>query len=97
MNFRTRLAKTDLDVLKAVPEKRIKQDFAEIISESEVPNDWGGEQFDLRSIVIFIEGQRLRTAIAFKGAARFRPMTIASLGKNGDQIDRLVRQPPVGF
>lgn len=65
--------------------------FAEIISESEVPNDWGGEQFDLWSTVISVEGQRLRTAIAFKGPARFRPMTIASLGKNGDQIDRLAQ------
>lgn len=91
VNFRLRLAKTDLDVLKLIPEKKIKQAFAEIISESEVPNDWGGEQFDLWSTVIAVEGQRLRTAIAFKGPARFRPMTIASLGKNGDQIDRLAQ------
>lgn len=90
-NFRLRLAKADLDVLKLVPEKKIKQAFAEIISESEVPNDWGGEQFDLWSTVISVEGQRLRTAIAFKGPSRFRPMTIASLGKNGDQIDRLAQ------
>lgn len=91
VNFRLRLAKADLDVLKAVPEKKIKRAFAEIISESEVPNDWGGEQFDLWSTVISVEGQRLRAAIAFKGPSRFRPMTIASLGKNGDQIDRLAQ------
>jgi hypothetical protein len=91
VNFRTRLAKADLDALKVVPEKRIKQVFAEIISESEVPNDWGGEQFDLWSTVISVEGQRLRAAIAFKGPSRFHPMTIASLGKNGDQIDRLAQ------
>jgi hypothetical protein len=54
-----------------------------------VPNDWCGEQFDLWSTVISVEGQRLRAAIAFRGPSRFRPMTIASLGKNGDQIDRL--------
>jgi hypothetical protein len=42
VNFRLRLAKADLDVLKAVPEKKIKRAFAEIISESVVPNDWGG-------------------------------------------------------
>lgn len=91
VNFRPRLAKADLDVLKAVPEKKIKQAFAEIIGESEVPKDWGGEQFDLRTTVMSVEGQRLRAAIAFKGPARFRPMTIASLGKNGDQIDRLAQ------
>jgi hypothetical protein len=84
-------AKADLDVLKAVPEKKIKQAFAEIISESEVPKDWGGEQFDLWTTVMSVEGQRLRAAIALKGPARFRPMTIASLGKNGDQIDRLAQ------
>jgi hypothetical protein len=89
--FPARLAKADLDVLKALPEKKIKQAFAKIISESEVPNDWGGEQFDLWSTVISVEGQRLRAAFAFKGPSRFRPMTIASLGKNGDQIDRLAQ------
>jgi hypothetical protein len=81
VDFRTRLAKADLDVLKAEPEKGIKQAVAEIISESEVPNDWRGEQFDLWSTVISVEGQRLRTAIAFKGPSKFRPMTIASLGR----------------
>lgn len=33
----------------------------------------------------------MRAAIAFKGPAEFHPMTIATLGKNGDQIDRLAQ------
>lgn len=91
VNFQARLARADLDMLKDIPEKKIKQAFAEIFSEPEVPNDWGGEQFDLWTTQISIEGRRLRAAIAFKGPSMFRPMTIGSLGKNGDQIDRLAQ------
>jgi hypothetical protein len=63
--------------------------FAEILGEPDVPKDWGGEQFDLWTTHLLVEGQPLRAAFLFKGPAEFKPMTIASLGKNGDQIDRL--------
>ncbi|MGO8864456.1 MAG: hypothetical protein ACLQRH_27320 [Acidimicrobiales bacterium] len=53
------------------------------------PKDWGGEQFDLWKTHLSVEGQPLRAAFLFKGPGEFKPMTISSLGKNGDQIDRL--------
>jgi hypothetical protein len=37
--------------------------------------------------------QRISPAFAFKGPARFHPMTLADLGKDGDQIDRLFSEP----
>lgn len=89
VNFALRLSKSHLDVLRAVPEVRIKASFAEIIGEPEVPKDWGGEQFDLFTDRMTVKGERLQAAIMFKGPAAFRPMTIADLGKNGDQISRL--------
>jgi hypothetical protein len=92
VDFALRLTRADLDVLKDIPEKDVKRAFAEIIGEPEVPNDWGGEQFDLWTTgALSVEGQQLRTAFAFKGPAEFHPMTIATLGKNGDQIDRLAQ------
>lgn len=92
VDFQRRLVKKDLEVLRDVPEESVKRAFADILSEPDVPKDWGGEQFDLWvQSMLTVEGRPLRTAIAFKGPAKFHPMTIADLGKNGDQIDRLAQ------
>jgi hypothetical protein len=89
VDFSQRMTKADLNVLKDVPESVVKAAFAEILGEPDVPKDWGGEQFDLWTTRLSVEGQPLRAAFLLKGPAEFKPMTIASLGKNGDQIDRL--------
>jgi hypothetical protein len=89
VNFTARLTKSDLDVLRGIPEEQIKRWFADLIGEPDVPKDWGGEQFDLWTSRLSMDDEPLRAAIAFKGPAAFHPMTIADLGKNGDQIDRL--------
>lgn len=91
VDFRLPLVRVDLDVLRGVPEMKVKTAFARIFAEPEVPVDWGGEQFDLWTAKVSVEGRPLRAAIAFKGPAAFKPMTIATLGKNGDQIDRLAQ------
>jgi len=86
-------SKSELAALKNVPELDIKKAFAEIIGEPVVPNDWGGEQSDLFSSYVVLDGRRVSTAFAFKGPAKFHPMTMADLGKNGDQINRLFSEP----
>lgn len=86
----------DLEVLRAIPEATIKQWFAEIVGERHVPKDWGGETSDLWTANLHIAGSEripVRAAFVFKGPAAFHPMTIADLGKNGDQIDRLFHEP----
>jgi hypothetical protein len=83
----------DLERLKAIPEQAIKTAFAEIVGELVVPNDWSGERSDLFSDRVVLNGSRISTAFAFKGPAQFRPMAMAQLGKNGDQIDRLFSEP----
>jgi hypothetical protein len=83
----------DLEPLKAIPEQAIKTAFAEIVGELVVPNDWSGERSDLFSDRVVLNGSRISTAFAFKGPAQFRPMAMAQLGKNGDQIDRLFSEP----
>jgi hypothetical protein len=88
-----RPSKTDLSLLQPIPEASIKQAFAEIIGEPSVPKDWGGERSDLFTTAVALGGKRVSTAIAFKGPAKFHPMTVADLGKNGDQIDRLFTEP----
>jgi hypothetical protein len=86
-------SKRELEHLRSIPEHKIKEAFAEIVGEPTVPKDWGGERSDLLSDRIVLDGKRIPTAFVFKGPAKFEPMTLAQLGKNGDQIDRLFTEP----
>jgi len=85
--------KKQIDMLRKISEAQVKQAFAEIINEPTVPNDWGGERSDLFTTALKLGGRRITAAFAFKGPAKFHPMTMADLGKNGDQIDRLFSEP----
>lgn len=79
----------NFEILSKIPEKDIKKYFGEILEEKNVTNDWGGEISDLYTTNMIYNGVRKRAAIIFKGPAKFHPMTIQDLGKNGDQIFRL--------
>lgn len=85
--------KAALEPLKSIPEQQVKEAFAEVIGEGTIPKDWGGEKSDLFSSSLVLNGGRVSTAFAFKGPAKFKPMTMAELGKNGDQIERLYTEP----
>ena len=92
-DYNPRFTKQSLQALKDIPEKDIKQAFAEIINEPHIPKDWGGESSDLFSSHVAIEGRQKSTAFIFKGPAEFHPMKMKDLGKNGDQICRLYDEP----
>ena len=85
--------KAVLDPLRDIPEQDIKTAFADMIGEQMVPKDWGGERSDLFSTRVRLNDKRISTAFAFKGKSKFHPMTMADLGKNGDQIPRLFSEP----
>jgi hypothetical protein len=87
------VSSSDLGKLRNLPEQAVKQAFADIIGEPVVPHDWGGERSDLWTARLRIGGIYWSAAFLFKGPAKFAPMTIAMLGKNGDQIDRLASEP----
>ena len=83
----------NLNELKYCSEKKIKEWFAEIIFETDIQKDWGGEKSDLFTTHIHLDGERRCAAFIFKGPSSFHPMTIKDLGKNGDQIVRLFEEP----
>ncbi|MFB9843894.1 hypothetical protein [Mucilaginibacter ginsenosidivorans] len=83
----------DININKTIPEKKIKQYLAEIIAESGVDKDWGGEQSDLFTTHLHVDGQQLRAAFVLKGPSKFHKMQVKDLGKNGDQIARLFDEP----
>lgn len=83
----------ELKRLLEIPENEIKSAFAAIIGEPFIPKDWGGEMSDLVSTQLRIYGQQVAAAFAFKGPAKAKKLTMADLGKNGDQISRLYSEP----
>lgn len=83
----------DINFNKKHRESTIKKWFGEIIHENNIPKDWGGEKSDLFCDHIHIGGKRYNAAFLFKGPAKFEPMTVKQLGKNGDQIVRLYDEP----
>lgn len=79
--------------LKDFPERTIKDLIGRLLGEVEVPRDWGGEESDLFSANLKVDGLRRTGAFLLKGPAAFHPMTMADCGKNGDQIYRLFNIP----
>lgn len=86
-------SRRDLEALRAVPERQVKEWLAEIIGEGRIPKDWGGEQSDLYTSRLVVDGEPVAAAFLLKGPAQFRAMTVKALGKNGDQIERLYQEP----
>jgi len=83
----------DLKLNESISEEKIKHEIAEIINENNVPKDWGGENSDLFTNHIHINGKRYNAAFLLKGPAKFHPMTVRDLGANGNQIVRLFDEP----
>lgn len=79
----------DLKQLARVPEEEIKRTLAALVGEPVVPKDWGGEQMDLWTTRLLVDGRQTSAAFLLKGKSAFRPMTIDVLGRRGDQIDRM--------
>lgn len=92
-NFRTAPSSSDVRLLGVMSEADVKASFAKIVGESVVQKDWGGEEADLYSSQLFVDGRQVSSAWLFKGPGFKGKMTIRALGKNGDQIDRLYNQP----
>jgi len=76
-----------------IPEKQFKEGIAKILGEIVEFNDWGGEVSDLYTENLFLNNKRQRAAFAFKGSGTKGSLTPGKLGKNGDQIQRLVESP----
>ena len=78
--------------MREIKEKVFKAALGKILCESTY-KDWGGETSDFVTSHLHVEGQRVRAAFLLKGPTRFSPMTVKHLGKNGDQISRLAKEP----
>ena len=76
--------------LDRMAESKLKTGLQRIIGETHTFKDWGGEKNDLYTNKIRYKGQRRTAAFALKGKATKGALTPKKMGKNGDQIARLV-------
>jgi hypothetical protein len=79
-----------MNVMSTLPERRIKEAFAHLLSEP-TKKDWGGEANDHFSSNVGVDGRRFTAAFLLKGPAQFREMTLDMCGARADQIFRLVQ------
>jgi len=84
--------------LDTMLESKIKAGLKRIIGETYSFNDWGGEKNDLyTNKIVLKKGKRRIAAFAIKGRATKGTLTPKKMGKNGDQIERLVGSPAEMF
>ncbi|BDQ31298.1 hypothetical protein NZNM25_02990 [Nitrosopumilus zosterae] len=82
---------------KRIPEEDIKQLLKAITKEDGKFVDWGGEINDINTTRLKINGKRINTSFALKGAGTPPTLTIKKMGKHGDQISRLFKSPSQAF
>jgi len=73
-------------------EDTFKRGIENILGERARLKDWGGENLDLYSTNLVLGKKRVAAGIALKGPAKSGPLTPGKMGKNGDQIQRLMSQ-----
>ncbi|MEO6701017.1 MAG: hypothetical protein ABIP57_05900 [Jatrophihabitantaceae bacterium] len=78
-----------LDLLEDV----VEQIIVKVIGEPFTQKDWGGELDDLFTHNVYLDGRAVRTSMLLKGRGLSTVMKMKNLGKNGDQVTRMVKQP----
>jgi hypothetical protein len=81
--------------LPPVSEDVFKRALVKLLPGTQLKKDWGGERNDIYTDHIKVSGKRLSAAFALKGPAQKPPLTPGKMGKNGDQVQRLVVLAPV--
>jgi hypothetical protein len=93
VDFKWNPTRSDFAKLQHIPEAVVKALFCKLFSEVEEPKDWGGEECDLFTSNLSVNGTNCVGSFMLKGPAKFHEMTPADCGKNGDQIYRLFNTP----
>lgn len=79
--------------MRSVPEHTVKELLCRLLGEPHIPSDWGGEECDVFTANLAVNGRSVTAAFLLKGPSRFHPMKPTDLGRNGDQLYRLFNIP----
>ncbi len=75
-------------------EDAIQMGLEQVLDVSFHKKDWGGEENDLYTANVVVQGARVASAFLLKGnGLKKRVLEIANCGSNGDQVMRLVQSP----
>ncbi len=75
-------------------EDAIQMGLEQVLDVSFHKKDWGGEENDLYTASVVVQGGKIASAFLLKGnGLKKRVLEIANCGSNGDQIVRLVQSP----
>ena len=78
----------------AVCEETVQTGLEKILSEPRHKKDWGGENNDLYTCNLVVDGARKATAFLLKGSGlQASTLELKHCGKNGDQVLRLFDSP----
>lgn len=75
VDFQWSLSPEEYNRLRDISEQKVKKLFCKLLSEAEIPKDWGGEESDIFSSNLSVEGKRYSAAFLLKGPAKFHEMT----------------------
>jgi hypothetical protein len=77
-----------------IKEDRVQTAIEAILNVPFHKEDWGGEENDLYTANVILEGDRIPTAFVLKGRGTGKhTLQIRDCGKNGDQLIRLFQSP----
>ena len=75
-------------------EDAIQMGLEQVLAVSFHKKDWGGEENDLYTANLIVQGGRVASAFLLKGnGLKKHTMEIANCGSNGDQLVRLIQSP----
>ena len=77
--------------ISKMPESKFKKSILKILNEKTIFTDWGGEKNDIYTTRLKLKKDRVNAAFALKGPGqKVKRLTPKHMGKNGDQIQRLM-------
>lgn len=82
---------------EALQEKDFKAGLLKLLPGTDAAKDWGGEANDIFTDKLYLRGKRMAAAFALKGPFAGGKITPGKMGKNGDQLQRLVASGSQAF
>lgn len=93
VDWATALTRDEFRRMNQMAEADVKEALAKVVGTPFVDKDWGGERSDAVTNNLMVDGALTSAAWLLKGRSVQGMMYMSSLGKRGDQLERLSTEP----
>lgn len=93
VDFSKRAPKSALERVQAMLESEVKAAFGHVFGEPFLDKDHPAERSDIFTARATVRGQSVPFAFVLKARGTPRKLTLANLGKNGDQVNKALTEP----